>query len=199
MDHNTQLEIDLWNGEKSICFFVHSGRFFWVVDYKYNFCLDGEVDYLAYLEKGHISKTQFIDACRGFRGGILKLSKDNFSEYLELKSTTILNDRTLKDIFNAPSLVTNNILLNKAENLFMSGIRLSSEGFNEINKVAVKLPQFYINFDRNMYFHMDIERFHEDSAYKDWNAKYLDFSYLIPDEQRYWIQENRDFWKLKYV
>ncbi len=42
---------DLWGGEKNICFFVHSGACFWVVDDKFNFSLDAEKDYRAYLDK----------------------------------------------------------------------------------------------------------------------------------------------------
>lgn len=199
MNQNQALEDELWNGEKCICCFVHSGQFFWVVDYKYNFCLDAEVDYLAYLEKGHINKTQFIDACNAFRGGLLKLTESNFNEYLRLKSTTVLNKVALKNIFDSPYLVSHYNLLDKVEKLFVSGIELLDEDFKKINKVAVQLPKFYINFDRKMYFHMDIDRCHEGSSYADWHAKYLDFHHLIPDEQRYWIQGNRDFWKLKYI
>lgn len=59
---------ELWNGDKDIAFFVHSGRFYWVFDEKFNFNLDAEKEYRAYLEKGHIDRKQCDAACLSFRG-----------------------------------------------------------------------------------------------------------------------------------
>lgn len=52
------------------------------MDERYNFSLDAEKDYRAYLENGHISQDQFVLACKEFRWGVLKLTADNFSHYL---------------------------------------------------------------------------------------------------------------------
>lgn len=73
---------ELWHGEKSICFFVRSGKCYWVVDEKYNFSLDAEKDYRAYLEGGYITQDQYEQSCKVFRGGILKMTAENFPLYL---------------------------------------------------------------------------------------------------------------------
>lgn len=98
MTLNQSVFDDLWNGEKSVCFFVHSGRCFWAVDEKYNFCLDAEKDYRAYLEGGDITQEQYDLACKEFRGGILRMTADNFPQYLQSsneKSCLRLSLRTL--------------------------------------------------------------------------------------------------------
>ena len=55
MNLNKEVLDGLWSGEKSICFFVSGAKCYWVLDYKYNFSLDAEKDYRAYLDKGHIT------------------------------------------------------------------------------------------------------------------------------------------------
>ena len=58
MNLNKEVLDGLWSGEKSICFFVSGAKCYWVLDYKYNFSLDAEKDYRAYLDKGHITQAQ---------------------------------------------------------------------------------------------------------------------------------------------
>ena len=57
----------------------------------------------------------------------------------------------------------------------------------------------YINFDREIYMHMDFGRLHEELSYPDWISQCADFSFLIPDKERYWSVGGNDFWKLKYI
>ncbi|PPT93799.1 hypothetical protein XarjCFBP8253_21675, partial [Xanthomonas arboricola pv. juglandis] len=52
MKLNRSIFDDLYSGEKAICFFVHHGKCYWVLDHKYNFSLDAERDYKAHLDKG---------------------------------------------------------------------------------------------------------------------------------------------------
>ena len=78
---------DLWTGEKAVCFFVHNNSCHWVVDHLYNYSLDAEPEYKAYLDKGHISNEQYEAACLHFRGGVLKLDKTTFDDYLKNDST----------------------------------------------------------------------------------------------------------------
>lgn len=79
---------DLWNGERSVCFFVHSGKCYWVIDEKYNFSLDAEKDYRAYLEDGDITLEQYEQSWKIFRGGIIKMTAENFPQYLASSSET---------------------------------------------------------------------------------------------------------------
>ena len=190
---------DLWSGEKSICFFVCSGEYFWILDYKYNFSLDAEKDYQAYLDKGHISQEQFVEASKEFRGGILKLTADNFLQYKDMKTTKTISNKDLREFIREDNFLNNSTLLEKVEKFFLFGSKLNGEDFRSSNVISSKLPMFYINFDRKIYMHMDWERSHEELAYSDWLAKASDFNFLIPDAEKYWVQESKDFWKLKFL
>lgn len=189
---------ELWDGEKSICFFVHLGRCFWVLDSKYNFCLDAEKDYRAYLDKGHITKEQYILACREFRGGVLKLTADNFPQYINGEGRQVLSQESLKDIL-VWGLDVDGSLHERVESYYLSGVELNVNDFRDANAIASRLPMFYVNFDRKIYMHMDYGRVHEDLAYPDWFARCADFGFLIPDRERYWVLEFKDYWKYRFL
>lgn len=189
---------DLWNGDKGICFFVHSGRSFWVADEKFNFSLDAGKDYRAYFDKGHITKEQYDAACSSFREGILNLTANNFLKYLNSKERLILTVQNLKEILEY------NILLGvqlhqRIEQYYLSGSELEVSEFAVANVVSSRLPMFYVNFDRDIYMHMDYGRAHEDLAYSGWLAKCADFCYLVPDRERYWVSGAVDFWKYRFL
>lgn len=198
MNLNKEVLDDLWSGEKSICFFVSGAKCYWVLDYKYNFPLDAEKDYRAYLDKGHITQAQYEEACRVFRGGILKLTADNFSQYLNSVSEGVLTGEDLSKIFELDDDCSLPRLLKEVEGYFLSGASLSADIFGLVGRVASRLPVFYINFDRKIYMHMDQDRFHEELSYSDWTSKCSDFSFLIPDAERYWMKSG-DLWKFRYV
>lgn len=189
---------ELWDGEKSICFFVCLGSFFWIVDDKCNFSLDAEKDYRAYLEKGHITQEQYISACKSFRNGILRLTADNFSEYMMARERHVLSQQDIKNLFEYEANLTQS-LHKKVEQYYVSGIALSPEDFRAVNAVAFKLPAFYVNFDRRIYMHMEYGRTHEDLAYADWHAQCSDFCHLIPDIEKYWALDGKDFWKYRFI
>ena len=71
--------------------------------------------------------------------------------------------------------------------------------FLKINQISSRLPLFYINFDTEVYLHMDWDRCHEDYVYDGWFSKAMDFGYLIPDEFCYWKIEGRDYWKFQQL
>ncbi|MFJ2285202.1 hypothetical protein ACIOUF_02345 [Pseudomonas iridis] len=64
---------DLWDGEKSIGFFVHSGKCFWIVDEKCNFTLDIDMSLRASLQNGNITQEQYERSSQKFRGGVVKI------------------------------------------------------------------------------------------------------------------------------
>lgn len=189
---------DLWCGEKSIGFFVHSERFFWVIDYKYNFTLDAGQDFRGYLNKGYITQEQYISACEAFRGGVLKLTADNFLKYLKAEETQVLSRKNINDLFMYRHAF-DGVLHKKIEKYFLSGSELDANAFRQANVVASRLPMFYVNFDRKIYMHMDRSRMHEELVYPDWFSGFADFYYLIPDEEKYWILGGVDFWKYRFV
>lgn len=194
MNINQYLQSELLSGEKCIGFFIHNGVGYWVCDAKYNFSLDAEKDYRAYLEKGHINQAQFDAACIEFRGGILRLTAENFLSYVKLPETTVLSMEEAMSLFGE----VQDGLLGAVESYLSSGLKLSQDDFTAVNEFSSRLPLFYINFDRSIYFHMDYGRFHEDLAYPEWIAKENDFLYLIPDAFRYWVSVG-DCWKMRFV
>lgn len=189
---------DLWNGDRSICFFVHQGQCYWVLDHKYNFALDAEKDYRAYRDAGHITDEDYIQSCRMFRNGILKLTAHNFLQYIDDPKGTAIVCESLESIFRVDVQCDPETLLECVEDHYLSGGDLSPESFRLANVMASRLPLFYINFDRQIFMHMDTDRFHEALAYPDWLAKCADFSFLIPDAERYWARHG-DFWKFRFV
>jgi len=198
MTFDRNLDSDLWNGERSIGMFVHRTKTYWVIDYKYNFTLDAEADYKAYLAKGHITEEQFLTACKTFRGGVLKLSSDNFLQYLRLDSVIQASPNELKNYFLLGfSAGERGVLYRKVENCLIYGTELDSDDFKRANEIVSKLPLFYINFDRKIYMHMDWDRCHESLVPKDWSAKVRDFSFFILDDDVYWEIDNLNFWRFK--
>ncbi|NWB94901.1 hypothetical protein HX870_10355 [Pseudomonas gingeri] len=198
MSFNELLFGELLAGEKAICFFVNHGRCYWVLDYKYNFSLDAEKDYRGYLEKGHITREQYALACREFRGGILRLTSDNFPQYMAGEGRDVFECEELEDFFDMGVSGEIASLLGRVEEYYLSGAELNSEDFSFAGVVASRLPMFYVNFDRKIYKHLDFGRSHEELVYSDWVAKYSDFNFLIPDRERYWARGG-DYWKLRFI
>jgi hypothetical protein len=191
---NQSILDELWNGEKSVCFFVHLGKSYWVVDEKYNFSLDAEKDYRAYLDDGEITQAQYDASCESFRGGILKMTADNFLQYLDDSNDKVFSSDGLKDFVGA-----DNELFDKVEYYYLTGEGLTPDLFRRANIIHSTFPRFYINFDRKIFMHMDGTRAHESLAYPDWIAECFDFSFLIPTRERYWVVAGKDYWKLRFL
>lgn len=189
----------LLSGEKSVCLFVFLKRCFWVVDDRYNFCLDAEKDYRAYLDKGYITNEQFLLACKEFRGGVLKLTADSFPQYLELVADKVFSSGDLTSLIVGDDSGEVTELLDKVEAYYLSGEKLSASDFAAANALSARLPKFYINFDRKIYMHMDFGRFHEELSYPDWVSKCADFNFLVPDKERYWLFRGSDYWKFRFL
>ncbi len=188
---------ELREGEKSICFFVHKGVCYWVLDYKYNFSLDAEPDYRGYREKGRITSEQYNAACEMFRGGVLRLTADNFFKYIEYVGEGVLALNDVERLFTYGWGEFSGLLM-RVEKYYLSGGDLPEQDIVLVGSLTSRLPMFYINFDRKIYMHMDVGRFHEDLAYSDWYSKCSDFAFLIPDTQKYWVQDG-DHWKIRFL
>lgn len=189
---------DIFQGEKSICFFIHHEKYYWVIDHKYNFSLDAEKDYRAYLSKGYITQEQYLKACKEFRFGILKLTSDNFLQYIENIRKSVFTCSDLEGIFEAGTSFSFHDLLMRVEFYYSFSRSLDSIDFNNAEIIASRLPLFYINFDKKIYMHMDSGRSHESLSYPEWLSMCSDFCYLIPDKERYWTK-NGDYWKFRFL
>ncbi|WP_329610977.1 hypothetical protein [Pseudomonas sp. KNUC1026] len=164
------------------------------MDEKYNICLDAERDYQSYLKDGEITQEQYEQSCREFRGGVLKLTADNFLQYLTSSSVKILSSDDLRGCLGGGQKIFEDI-----ERYFLTGEGLTQKLFEQANVVKSRLPGFYINFDRKIFMHMDDYRDHESSAYPDWFAQCADFNFLIPTSERYWMVDGDDYWKFLFI
>ncbi|GAD04138.1 hypothetical protein [Agarivorans albus] len=200
MIFDKSIDSDLWNGERSICLFIHDGGVYWVIDYKEHFCIDAEPELKANLENGRINEEQFSCYCRDFRYGFLQLTADNFLDYIKVKSVAITSKQELAAYFNTGlTLAEKKALYNKVENHLIFGTTLSSDDFRLVNQIVSKLPIFYMNFDRKIYMHMDWDRSHEVLAPNNWKAKSADFSWFIPADEVYWDSDGLNLWKFNYI
>lgn len=192
---------DLWLNEKSVAYFVCDNVSYWVLDYKYHYQLDEEVEAKALLDKGYITLETFYSGLKNSRGGISKLKKENFAKYLELGETIVLSTANLKQIiFHGFSKERLNELYSSIEYYLSSGYELEGDLLDAINQIKSRLPRYYINFDRQIYLHTDYDYSPESSvSYKEWVASVSDFSYYIPDSKNYWILNEKNFWKAMHI
>lgn len=192
---------DLWLNEKSVAYFVCNNMSYWVLDYKYHYQLDEEVEAKALLDKGHITLETFYNGLKNSRGSISKLKKENFAKYLELDETIVLSTSNLEHIiFYGFSQESLNKLYSSIEYNLSSGHELEGSFLDAINQIKSRLPRYYINFDRQIYLHTDYDYSPESSvSYKGWVASVGDFSYYIPDYKNYWISNEKNFWKTMYL
>lgn len=188
----------LWEGSLAVGFIVCGGEKFWIIDDKENFSLNAEKEYRAYLEKNHISQSQFDEACQTFRGGVLNLTAENFYQYLGLRREVVHSKKSLSVIL-FHDIDGGDELLDCVELSLMSGHKLSGEEYRKTQLIVSRLPLFFINFDRKIFMHLDEGRMHENSVDSDWLAQFGDFVALIPDSERYWQKAGRDYWKCRSI
>lgn len=191
------LENDLFNGYKSVALFVVGNEHYYVVDDKCNFCIDVRPDYLTYVESGRLNVADYEASLRLFRAGVSVLNAVNFREYINGTEAKIKTVAWMRKFF-----------LNGYSSERISGFYSDIEDFLAFGKsldwqkwdfLRMKLPSFYINFDRGIYRHTDWDRLHEELALpkESWDARAgSDFVLLVPDKQQYWLTTQMNFWKL---
>ena len=189
-----------------ISIFVYKKKIYYLIDYKENFILNMKLDLDLDFKNGNITLEQYQDEMNSYyyRNGIWQLTKDNFESYLQSDSVAVLEKDELKALmlqgFTSDEAVR---LYSVVENKLSYNDPISDSGqqsdFLKINQISSRLPLFYINFDTEVYLHMDWDRCHEDYVYDGWFSKAMDFGYLIPDEFCYWKIEGRDYWKFSQL
>lgn len=201
-----KLKNQLWQGTHSIALFVYMRNHYYVIDYKENFNLDIKKDIDLEYDNGEISKEEYFDELNSsaYRGGILELKANTFEQYLSLESVKQVNTDELRYfLFQTHDYELQNLLYEKVEAHLAYGDELIREEtldeFLFINQMSMKLPLFYINFDRKIYMHMNWDRSHESYSYKNWFSKADDFRYLVPDHESYWKRDGKDFWKVSKI
>ncbi|MGY1919822.1 hypothetical protein HX780_14675 [Pseudomonas tolaasii] len=191
------LERELFEGHKSIALFVLKGQHYYIVDDKSNFCIDVRPDYASYVEAGRLKQEDYEKALGLFRGGISVLSAGNFHQYVDSTEAELISYAMMQDFFSKGLTFERVKSFYKDVERFLScGGEMDSQKWNFLR---MKLPSFYINFDRRIYRHTDYGRLHEELALPrtQWNACCSsDFGLLIPDDDQYWIVDRMNFWKL---
>ena len=189
---------------KSISTFVNNRKLYFILDFQQNSILNMKLNLDYDLEQGDITLEEYQNSLNAqyYRGGIWQLTKDNFEQYLELDSVIILEQDELKELlFHGFSDEETARLYTVIENhlCYEEPLSEQQDDFFKANQIASRLPLFYVNFDTEVYMHMDWDRCHEEYAYEDWFAKAKDFGYLIPDEFSYWKIDGRDYWKFRQL
>lgn len=186
----------LFNGEKAIGIFVLKNKYHYVVDDKENFCIDVRSDYQNYIKQGIMEQSLYDEALKQYRGGIPVLTENNFQNYLDNTQARVYSLEWLYKFFiSGHSLEEINNFYQYIEDfLTISNAPVS----NEWDKWRLKLPTFYINFNKKIFRHTDWEHEYDFLVPNDWEVR-LDsnFGLLVPDSEQYWIINGMNFWKLK--
>ena len=201
-----ELVYSLFKYRKAISIFIINKAISFVIDNRENSILNMQLDLDLDFKNGNITLEQYQDEMNScyYRNGIWQLTKDNFESYLQSDSVVVLEKDELKALmlqgFTSDEAVR---LYSVVENKLSYNEPISDSGqqsdFLKINQISSRLPLFYINFDTEVYLHMDWDRCHEDYVYDGWFSKAMDFGYLIPDELCYWKIEGRDYWKFRQL
>lgn len=194
---------DIFQYIKCTAIFILEREYYFVFASKDYFELDIESSFKYYLEKNIITEKQF-EEYKKYRNGIWRLTKDNFQDFLRAEDIILLNYDELKTLlFTGFDLSEVKRLYEIVEQKLAHNLSIDEMGqnsdFRKIHQISSRLPLFYINFDTNVYFHMDWDRTHEDYSYENWFSRAFDFGYLVPDKFSFWKVEGMDLWKFREI
>lgn len=186
----------IFNGDKDIAIFVIDGVHYYVIDNKNNYCIDVRPEYKAYIAKGWMKESLYDEAVSSFRNGVPVLSKDSFKDYTTKNDVTIYTVDWMRSFFTLGRSVEQLVIFYDYIERFLS--TLTAPVSVEWDSWRMRLPKFYINFDKKIYRHTDWDRSHEASVPSDWNAQAnSNFGLLVPDKDQYWLINCMNFWKLQ--
>ncbi|ELY3838990.1 hypothetical protein SMX93_004357 [Cronobacter turicensis] len=186
----------IFNGEKEIAIFVIDGKHHYVIDTKDNYCIDVRMEYKSYITKGWLNEALYDDAVNSFRNGIPLLTKESFSDYINKNNVIIRSVDWMKSLF----------LFNRRNDELAGFYDYIERLLSNLNEPVsekwdswrMRLPKFYINFDKKIFRHMDWDRNHESSVPSEWEGQANNnFGLLVPDKEQYWLIDGMNFWKLQ--
>ncbi|EOC1315362.1 hypothetical protein BS412_06805 [Cronobacter turicensis] len=195
---NDYLEIidAIFNGEKEIAIFVIDGKHHYVIDTKDNYCIDVRMEYKSYITKGWLNEALYDDAVNSFRNGIPLLTKESFSDYINKNNVIIRSVDWMKSFF----------LFNRRNDELAGFYDYIERFLSNLNEPVsekwdswrMRLPKFYINFDKKIFRHTDWDRNHESYVPSEWEGQANNnFGLLVPDKEQYWLIDGMNFWKLQ--
>lgn len=183
--------------EDCIGFFVFQGKYHWVVAWEAFFNLDQKKNFDAARNAKFkpMSKEEYSDAMRDFRGGLPTLTEDLFPTYRDGDLAKVVTAAMLRDeFFNEDN--GQYAELSGAMEAELSFNTPMSENLTQLRtRLFSKLPKFYINYDRKIFMHMVRGRFYDKVVLDGWWGAECDFEHMIPTSHRYWVRDQReDFW-----
>lgn len=187
---------DIFNGDKDIAIFIANGNHHYLIDNKNNYCIDVRTEYREYIARGLMKESLYEEAISSFRNGFPVLSKDNVKDYITRNDTLVYTVDWMRTFF------TYNRSNEDITNFYDYIERFSSTSTIHRSSTSdswkIRLPKFYINFDKKIFRHTDWDRDHEYYIPSDWNAQAnSDFGLLVPNTEQYWLINNMNFWKLQ--
>lgn len=186
----------IFNGGKDIAIFVVDGIHYYVIDNKDNYCIDVRNEYKAYISKGWMKESLYDEAVNSFRNGVPVLSKDTFKDYITRNDVAVYTVDWMRSFFTLGRDNDRLVIFYDYIERFLS--TLTEPVSVEWDSWRMRLPRFYINFDKKIYRHTDWDRSHETSVPSDWSAQAnSDFGLLVPDKEQYWLINGMNFWKLQ--
>lgn len=187
---------EIFNGEKDIAVFVLDGEHYYVIDRKENFCIDVRPEYKCYIAKGWLKERLYDRAVSEFRNGVPVLTKSTFKDYIKLNNVPVHTMDKMRTFFISGR---NNEELQRCYHHIEHFLSSSTEPVSaEWDSWRMRLPRFYINFDKHIFRHTDWERNHEDLVPEEWHAQANNsFGLLVPDRYQYWLINGMNFWKLQ--
>ena len=186
----------IFNGDKDIAIFVVDGIHYYVADNKDNYCIDVRPEYKAYIAKGWMKESLYDEAVSSFRNWVPVLSKDSFKDYITKNDVAIYTVDWMRSFFTLGRPDEQLVSFYDYVERFLS--TLTDPVSVEWDSWRMRLPKFYINFDKKIYRHTDWDRSHEASVPSNWNAQAnSDFGLLVPDKEQYWLINGMNFWKLQ--
>ncbi|MFP1814077.1 hypothetical protein [Lonsdalea quercina] len=186
----------IFNGDKDIAIFVVDGVHYYTFDNKDNYCIDVRSEYKEYITKGWMKESLYDEAVSSFRNGVPVLSKDTFKDYITRNDVAFYTVDWMRSFFKLGKddehLVSFYDYIERFLSTLTGPVSVEWDGWR------MRLPKFYINFDKKIYRHTDWDRSHEASVPSDWSAQAnSDFGLLVPDKEQYWLINGMNFWKLQ--
>lgn len=145
---------------------LYNGSFCWYVTDREIWFLDYEKRINAYKEKGFEVKEEYVDETRR---GILILNSDNAKLFLKRIESQRIESKRLRE------------LLQKARNV------------NDDSWFFDYRPSLFVDFDSCKLF----SSYSEPASYEEyvpinWQGSYSDFIGLVPDGEKYWLDEHNE-------
>jgi len=143
-----------------------------------------------------LNEALYDDVVNAFRSGVPLLTNETYSDYINRNNVIIRSSDWVKSFF----------VFNRRNDEFAGFYDYIERFLSNLNEPVsdkwdswrMRLPKFYINFDKKIFRHTDWDRNHESSVPSGWETQANNnFGLLVPDKEQYWLIDGMNFWKLQ--